>query len=134
MTEDMDANKDMDSEEEVPITEEPMEPMDRGAISDDDKLWALLAYVFAPLVPIIILLMDDKKERPFIKAHNAQALAWGLINVVGGTILSSVLFFCLGAPSLIIWAVGVYWGWQAYQGNEVTIPFVTDFVQQQGWA
>ena len=76
-------------EEEMPVT-------------DDDKLWAFLAYALTPLVPIIILLLEDKKDRPFIKAHNAQALVWGVINAVGGTILSSVLFFCFGAPSVII--------------------------------
>jgi uncharacterized membrane protein len=103
-------------------------------ITDDDKLWALLAYALAPLVPIIILLMEDKKNRPFIRAHNAQALVWGLVNVVIGSILSTVLIFCLGLPSLIIWAVGVYWGWQAYQGNMVTIPVITDLVKNQGWA
>ena len=132
MTEEFEPNDSEEFEEKVPITEEPMSSME--GISDDDKLWAFLAYVFTPIVPIILMLMEDKKNRPFIKAHNAQALAWGVINVVGGTILSSVLFFCLGAPSIIIWAVGVYWGWQAYQGQEVTIPFVTDFVKQQGWA
>lgn len=105
-----------------------------GEVTEDDKLWALLAYIFTPLVPIIILLMEDKKDRPFIKAHNGQALVWGIVNLVGGTILSSVLFFCLGAPSLIIWAIGVYWGVQAYQGNQVEIPFITDFVKNQGWA
>lgn len=131
MTEDMDANNDMEFEEEVPITEEPMESMDMGAINDDDKLWALLAYVFTPLVPIIILLMEDKKERPFIKAHNAQALAWGVLNVIVGTVLS--VFLC-GIPSLLMWLVAIYWGWQAYQGQEVTIPIITDFVKQQGWA
>ncbi|WP_420628882.1 DUF4870 domain-containing protein [Candidatus Leptofilum sp.] len=102
--------------------------------TDDDKLWSLLAYVFTPVIPIVILLMDDKKSRPFIKAHNAQALAWGLVNLIGGTILSSVLFFCVGLPSVLIWAVGAYWGWQAYQGQEVTIPVITDFVKGQGWA
>jgi uncharacterized membrane protein len=103
-------------------------------ITDDDKLWALLAYALAPIVPIIILLMEGKKDRPFIRAHNAQALVWGLVNVVIGSILSTVLIFCLGLPSLIIWAVGVYWGWQAYQGNMVTIPVITDLVKNQGWA
>lgn len=102
-------------------------------ITSDDKLWALLAYVLSPLVPIIILLMEEKKDRPFIRAHNAQALAWGLVNVVGGTILSTVLFFCFGAPSLIIWAIGVFWGFKAYQGEYVTIPVITDFVNNQGW-
>ncbi len=137
MTEEFEPTNGEEFEEKVPITEEPIteQPMSSmDGITDDDKLWAFLAYVFTPIVPIILMLMEDKKNRPFIKAHNAQALAWGIVNVIGGTILSSVLFFCLGAPSLIIWAVGVYWGWQAYQGQEVTIPFVTDFVKQQGWA
>jgi uncharacterized membrane protein len=113
------------------------EDMNMGSnmeITDDDKLWALLAYALAPIVPVIILLMEDKKNRPFIRAHNAQALVWGLFNLVIGSILSTVLIFCLGLPSLIIWAVGVYWGWQAYQGKMVTIPVITDLVKGQGWA
>src|SRR3990172_8043537 len=104
--------------------------MDTG-ITSDDKLWALLAYVLSPLVPIIILLMEDKKSRPFIRAHNAQALAWGIFNLVGGTILSAVLFFCFGAPSLLIWLVGCYWGYQAYQGKDVVIPVLTNFIKNQ---
>jgi uncharacterized membrane protein len=112
------------------MSEQPMNP----EVTSDDKLWAMLAYVFTPLIPIILLLMEDKKNRPFIRAHNAQALAWGLINLVGGTILSGVLFFCIGAPSLIIWLIGVYWGYKAYQGEYVTIPVVTDFIKNQGWA
>jgi uncharacterized protein len=112
------------------MSEQPMNP----EVTSDDKLWAMLAYVFTPLIPIIILLMEDKKNRPFLRAHNAQALAWGLINLVGGTILSGVLFFCIGAPSLIIWLIGVYWGYKAYQGEYVTIPIVTDFIKNQGWA
>jgi len=105
-----------------------------GEVTSDDKLWSFLAYIFTPLSPIIIMLMADKKDRPFIKAHNMQALIWGLFNLVGGTILSSVLFFCFGLPSIIIWGIGVYWGYQAYQGKTVNIPMVTDFVKNQGWA
>jgi uncharacterized membrane protein len=105
-----------------------------GEVTSDDRLWALLAYVFSPIVPIIILLMEDKKNRPFIRAHNVQALIWGLVNLVAGTILSGVLFFCFGAPSIIIWLIGVYWGYQAYQGKMVNIPVITDLVKNQGWA
>lgn len=105
-----------------------------GDVTSDDKLWALLAYVLTPIVPVIILLMEDKKNRPFIRAHNAQALVWGLFNLIGGTILSGLLFFCFGAPSIIIWGIGVYWGIQAYNGKTVEIPLVTNFVKNQGWA
>jgi len=134
-------NKDEFSEDEMP-EKEPMpefdEPesfkADKGGldldVSDDDKLWALLAYVLTPLIPIILMFMDEKKERPFLRAHNAQALVWGIILVVVGMLSS---FLC-GIPSLILWLVGCYWGYQAYQGQLVEIPVITDFVKKQGWA
>ena len=115
------------------MSEQP-EPMMSAEVTSDDKLWALLAYIFSPIVPVILLLMEDKKNRPFIKAHNMQALVWGLFNLVVGSILSAVLFFCFGAPSIIIWIVGVYWGYKAYQGQMVEIPVITNFVRNQGWA
>lgn len=104
-----------------------------GTASDatsDDKLWSLLAYVLTPLSPIIILLLQDKKNRPFIRAHNVQALVWGLFN----TLISIPGTICLFVPSLIVWAIGVYWGIKAYQGEYVKIPVITDFVKGQGWA
>lgn len=100
-------------------------------VTSDDRLWAFLAYIFAPLVPIIILLMEDKKDRPFIKAHNVQAMIWGVINLVIGPVSSSV-FLCI--PFVLIWGIGVYWGYKAYQGEMVAIPVITDFVKNQGWA
>ncbi|MBT7781960.1 MAG: hypothetical protein HN741_03435, partial [Anaerolineae bacterium] len=59
------------------MTEEPI--MTEEEITSDDKLWAALAYFFSPIVSIIILLMDDKKDRAFIKAHNVQALVAGIV-------------------------------------------------------
>ncbi len=132
-------DEEMESEEEAMQPEEDMGGMEmetgvEGDVTADDKLWALLAYVLTPIVPIILMLWEEKKDRPFIRSHNAQALVWGLINAVIGSILSALLFFCFGLPTLIIWLVGCYWGYQAYQGQSVTIPFITDFVKQQGWA
>lgn len=99
-------------------------------VTADDKLWALLAYVLTPLFPIIIMLMADKKERPFLKAHNMQALIWGVIIVVVALVSS---FLC-GIPAMLLWLVGCYWGYQAYQGQFVEIPVLTDLVKKQGWA
>ena len=99
-------------------------------VSDDDKLWALLAWVFTPLVPIIILLLEEKKDRPFIKEHNMQALVWGVLAIL----VTALTSFLCGIPGLAMWLLGVYWGWQAYQGKSVEIPVLTDFVRQQGWA
>jgi uncharacterized membrane protein len=101
-------------------------------ITSDDKLWVLLTYVLSPLVPVIILLLEDKKNRPFIKAHNAQALVLGAVNLVLGFVLGwTVVLSCV---PLIIWIYMVYLGIQGYQGQYVNIPVVTDFVKNQGWA
>jgi len=101
-------------------------------VTSDDKLWAALAYVFTPLVPIIIAVMEDKKNRPFIKSHNMQALVWGVAFYV---IVGVTSAFFIG---LCIWPLGLilqfYWAYKAYQGELITIPVLTDFVKNQGWA
>jgi len=93
-------------------------------ITSDDKLWAALTYVFSPIVPIILMLMEDKKNRPFIKAHNAQALILGIIMVITST-------FCVG---ILVWFYQLYLGYQAYQGKTVEVPIITNFCKGQGWA
>ena len=103
-----------------------VDDFDKNSPTDDDKLWAMLAYIFSPLVPIILLLMDDKKERPFIKEHNMQALVWGVLSFL----VSLVTSWMLCIPPLIMWFVAIYWGWQAYQGKSVTIPVITDMVNK----
>jgi uncharacterized membrane protein len=97
------------------------------SISSDDKLWALLGYILSPLVPIILLLMEDKKSRPFIKYHAVQALALGAVEVV---LIFLAVGFCI-SPLLFIYAV--YCGIKAYQGEYVKIPVITDLVRNQGW-
>ena len=101
-------------------------------VSSDDKLWVLLTYIFTPLVPIIILLMEDKKKRPFIRAHNAQALVLGIVNVVIAVFLSwTVILACV---PFIIFIYLIYLGIQGYGGKYVEIPVITNFVKGQGWA
>ncbi len=93
-------------------------------VTSDDKLWALLAYIFSPLVPIIIMVMEDKKNRPFLKAHNAQALILGIIAVITSS-------FCIG---ILVWFYMIYVGIQAYNGKIVEVPVITNLCKGQGWA
>jgi len=93
-------------------------------VTSDDKLWALLAYVLFPLIPILIMVMEDKKNRPFLKAHNAQALILGIIAIITSSL-------CVG---ILVWFYMIYLGFQAYQGKTVEVPLITKFVKDQGWA
>lgn len=105
---------------------------DQPQVTSDDKLWAALTYVFTPLVPIIILLLEDKKSRPFIRAHNMQALVWGVIFYIVVSVTSAFLI------GLCLWPIGLlvqlYWAYKAYQGEFVEIPVITNIVKNQGWA
>ena len=101
-------------------------------ITSDDKLWALLAYIFTPIIPLIILLMEDKKNRPFLRAHNVQALVWGVAYAVIAMVTSFIFIgICIGFVGL---GLSIYWGIKAYQGEYVEIPVITNFVKNQGWA
>ncbi len=98
----------------------------------DDRRWALLAYLFTPLVPLFILMLDDVRQRPFVKAHLGQALALGVVAVA--LLVLAPFTLCLTSfLFVLLYAAIVYWGVQAYNGQIVRIPYVSDYVQQQGW-
>ena len=101
-------------------------------VTSNDKLLVLLGYIFSPLVPIIVLFMEDKKNRPFIRAHNAQALVLGVIEIILYVVLGWTLF--LACIPFLLWIYMIYAGIQGYQGKYVTVPVVTNFVKNQGWA
>lgn len=101
-------------------------------ITDDDKLWALLSYIFTPLIPIIMLVLEDKKSRPFIKFHSVQALVFGGVAYLISSILAPVVGIgCI--TGLAALGYSIYLGVKAYKGDFVEIPFVTDFCKKQGW-
>ena len=102
--------------------------------TSDDKLWSALSYVFAPLVGIIVMLMEDKKSRPFVKFHAVQSIAASIAFWILATILTTVTVGFGGLCVPILWLVFLYWAYQAYQGQMVNIPLVTNFIKGQGWA
>ena len=100
-------------------------------VNDDDKLWGLLSWIFTPLIPIIVLLMEDKKARPFIKYHAVQALVVGAVGYILSAVLSAVLIGCF--IGLAVLGYQIYMGVQAYNGKWTTVPVITDFCKGQGW-
>jgi len=107
------------------------EPMD---VTSDDKLWSALSYVFAPIIGIIVLLMEDKKSRPFIKFHAVQSIVASVAVWIVVAIIATLTLGIGGLCAPVVWLVFLYWGYKAYQGEMVNIPVVTNFVKGQGWA
>ena len=112
------------------MSEQPVNP----DLTSDDKLWAALSYVFAPIVGIIVLLMEDKKARPYIKFNGVQSIVASVAFWIVATILTTVTVGIGGLCVPLLWLVFLYWAYQAYQGQNVSIPVVSDFIRKQGWA
>ena len=95
--------------------------------SSEDRLFAALAYALSPLMPVLILLMPDKKDREFVRAHNAQAL---IVGVLLWFFFVPLTLGC-GSPA---WLIMLYLAYEAYQGKTINIPVVTNIVKNQNWA
>lgn len=94
-------------------------------ITQDDKLWAMLSYLI-PLLAIVVLFMEDKKARPYVKFSAVQSL-------VASVAISIISAVTLGCGSVLAFAL-LWWAYQAYQGADIRIPVITDFIHNQGWA
>ena len=98
-------------------------------ITQDDRLWAALSWIpISPLWPvfaIVALVLEDKKDRQFIRYHAVLSLVMGVILIP----LSIVTCGC----AALVYVVFFYWAYLAYQGQTVEIPLVTDFARNQGW-
>jgi uncharacterized membrane protein len=122
----------------------PTPPSDQQ-ITDNDKLMALLSYVIWVIVPLIVLLSETGKQRPFQKYHAVQSLVLAValliidfivicpLSLILGALTLGIGSICSAIIPLLLWALSIYYGIKAYQGEYVTIPVVTDFARNQKW-
>ena|SRR5450759_4949957 len=99
-------------------------------ITSDDKLWAALGYPIF-IIALIMLFVEGKKDRPFIKFHAVQALALN----VGVWVVVIILGFIpvIGCISPFIWLLLIWPAVLAYQGKYFEVPVVTKFLRDQHW-
>ena len=111
-------------------------------ITSDDKLWAALGYPIF-IIALIMLFVEGKKDRPFIKFHAVQALAinvvFWIVEIVLGILsaaLATVTFGIGGVLSCIgpiLWLLLIWPAVLAYQGKYFEVPVVTKFLRDQHW-
>jgi len=117
--------------------------------TNDDRIMAALAYIsqlILPLgfiLPVIILISETSKQRPFQRYHAVQSLALGAIIWTLGLIylLSWVtvgwigfLCLCLILPlSIALWLLPLYYAMLAYNGKRFRIIGLSQFLEDQRW-
>jgi uncharacterized membrane protein len=104
-------------------------PVTDMEVTANDRTWAALSWIPAtplwPLLAILSLVMEDTKDRPFVRQH-------AMLSLATGALLIPVTCVTLGLGGLL-YLVFFYYAYQAYQGEAVTIPVVSDFVAERGW-
>ncbi len=115
-----------------------------GDVTENDRLMALLAYIIGVIVPIVILVSEEMKNRPFQRYHAIQSLGLWVASLIYSvvacivyllltTITLGILGVCLWIIFLLPVVPVILYGIKAYQGEWVVIPVVTDFIKEQGW-
>jgi uncharacterized membrane protein len=99
-------------------------------ITSDDKLWAALGYPIF-IIALIMLFVEGKKNRPFIKFHAIQALALNIILWIVVIVLQAIPV--VGCISSILWLLLLWPAILAYQGKYFEVPVVTKFLRDQHW-
>ena len=111
-------------------------------ITSDDKLWAALGYPIF-IIALIMLFVEEKKNRPFIKFHAVQALALNVgvwiieivLRILSGT-LARVTFgigAVIACVAPLVWLLLIWPAILAYQGKYFEVPVVTKFLRDQHW-
>jgi uncharacterized membrane protein len=99
-------------------------------ITSDDKLWAALGYPIF-IIALIMLFVEGKKDRPFIKFHAVQALACNVVIWIVGLILGITGILACLVP--VVWLILIWPAILAYQGKYFEVPVLTKFLRGQHW-
>jgi uncharacterized membrane protein len=112
-------------------------------VNDNDKLMAALAYFITPIVPVIILVVESMKERPYQKYHALQSLGLFVASLLYSLVACVLYFACTivtaGILGICLWVIFlvpaipfVYYTIIAYaRPAYFEIPFITKFMIQQ---
>lgn len=113
-----------------------------STVDSNDKILAALGYIFV-IIPIIMLLMEEQKNKAFIKYHSVQSIVLNVVVwvvTVGIMVLAGIaaaLTFGLGAicsclafiPLLVLLWPAI----DSFGGNYTVLPVITDFIKGQKW-
>jgi uncharacterized membrane protein len=90
---------------------------------ENDKILAAIAYIFTPIMSIVVL-VTDMKNKPFLKYHAYQSLTVGIALIILYTVLTITFVGLCLAPALFV--AQCYWAYMAYSKGTFTIPLITD--------
>lgn len=112
-------------------------------ITPNDRLLAALSYPI-PIVAVIVLLVEDMKNRPYLRYHAIQALGylavWIAYNIIAGMLgfCAAFIFDPFGCLTWMLWPLpfilALVFAFQAYTTERYfEIPVLSQVMKDQGW-
>ncbi len=101
-------------------------------MNEENKILLIFAYLLTWLSGIIVYLYNDNKNST-LRFHSLQAIFLGILITV-----ISVFSFVLIPPvryiayifTILLWLYGVYVGFQAYNGKNISIPVIGEMAKR----
>ncbi len=126
--------------------DQPGSPGPEDMPSSDDKLWAGLSYlsqfILPAVLPVILLLSEQTKREPFVREHAIQSLALfvaAIVYEIAAAAVWAIITAIVPFLMCITWVIFllplipfIYYGVQAFQGQRVEIPWLSNLLRQQG--
>lgn len=83
-----------------------------------EREWYFFAYLFEFVSGMLIYFAKGQNNKR-LAFHSAQSTVIGVIGLVLGFVISINLLV-----SLLTWVICLYFGFEAYNGNDVEIPYI----------
>ena len=97
--------------------------------NDDIRVLYILAYLLEWLSGIIIFFAFGKDNKK-LRKHSLQAILLGIISIIAASFFSIIEIPLFGSTIvLLIWLYGMYVGFEAYMGREISIPLISEYVK-----
>jgi uncharacterized membrane protein len=90
-------------------------------LTENEKMWAALAYFFGFIGAVLAMTMEDSKKSPYVQLHVNQALAEHVVFLV-------INMLTCGAATIVYIPLVIWHAYQAYQGSLFDIPVITPYL------
>ncbi len=101
----------------------------QGQEQEADQLLYFLVYVLELVSGLFVYFFIDTGNKR-LRMHAVQAVFLGIVTIAAGIFFSLILLPEIGsAVSFIIWIYCLYVGLEAYKGNDIHIPIISDYAK-----
>jgi hypothetical protein len=127
---------------EPPPPQQPVTKVTQASVTvvDAPESRALVALGF-PLFPLALLALFDRKQSPLLRRQAYLALGlnlgvaamWGVLQLLGQIAIPNIaasadIMMALLVPTFLV--ASVYYGIRTWQGEEIRIPILSDWVEE----